>query len=224
MLSKSSFLLLTGMLLALLPSCDSPEAQEPLPPPNILWIVSEDNSPLIGAYGDTFATTPHIDSLAAEGVLYTHAFATAPVCAPSRSTLITGMYPPSLGTQHMRSQYAVPGFVKFFPHYLRQAGYYCSNQAKRDYNTQEASSMDAWDASSREATFANRRPGQPFFAVFNLGRSHESSIHDSLPDESLYHRPDEVPIPPYHPRTPAMAHDWAQYYDQIGRASCRERV
>src|SRR3990170_2633797 len=88
--------------------------------PNILWIVSEDNSPLIGAYGDRFATTPNIDRFATQGVRYTNAFATAPVCAPSRSTLITGMYPSSLGTEHMRSTYPVPDFVKFFPRYLRE--------------------------------------------------------------------------------------------------------
>ena len=99
--------------------------------PNILWIVSEDNSPFMGAYGDAFATTPNIDRFATEGIRYTNALATAPVCAPSRSTLITGMYPPSIGTEHMRSNYPVPGFVKFFPHYLRQAGYYTTNNAKK---------------------------------------------------------------------------------------------
>src|SRR5690349_12738123 len=98
-------------------------AQENAGRPNILWIVSEDNSPFIGAYGDTFATTPNIDKLATEGIRYINAFATAPVCAPSRSTLITGMYPSSLGTEHMRSVYPVPAFVSFFPRYLREAGY-----------------------------------------------------------------------------------------------------
>jgi N-sulfoglucosamine sulfohydrolase len=73
--------------------------------PNILWIVSEDNSPLLGAYGDTFATTPHLNKLATQGVLYLNAFAAAPVCAPSRSTLITGVYPTAMGTENMRSTY-----------------------------------------------------------------------------------------------------------------------
>src|SRR5688500_15450192 len=90
-------------------------AQQDNERPNILWIVSEDNSPFLGAYGDEFATTPNLDRFATQSVRYTHAFATAPVCAPSRSTLITGMYPSSLGTEHMRSIYPVPGFVKFFP-------------------------------------------------------------------------------------------------------------
>jgi N-sulfoglucosamine sulfohydrolase len=181
--------------------------------PNILWIVSEDNSPFIGAYGDAFATTPNIDQFAAEGVLYTNAFATAPVCAPSRSTLITGMYPSSMGTQHMRSSYPAPDFVKFFPRYLREAGYYTSNNSKKDYNTIDQ--PEAWNESSPTATYKNRDEGQPFFSVFNIQVSHESHVHTSIPEADLKHDPDKVPIPPYHPATPEMKHDWAQYYDKI---------
>lgn len=181
--------------------------------PNILWIVSEDNSPLIGAYGDSFATTPNLDRFAAESVRYTHAFATAPVCAPSRSTLITGLYPSSLGTEHMRSTYPLPEFVKFFPRYLREAGYYTTNNAKKDYNTVDQ--PEAWDESSSKATYKNRKPDQPFFAVFNIGISHESQVHNPIANEDLKHDPEKVPIPPYHPRTPEVQHDWAQYYDRI---------
>ncbi len=179
--------------------------------PNILWIVSEDNSPLIGAYGDTFAITPNIDRMASEGVLYENAFATAPVCAPSRSTLITGVYPPSMGTQHMRSTNPIPTAIKFFPRYLREAGYYCTNNVKKDYNTIDQE--EAWDESSREATYRNRADGQPFFAVFNFTTSHESSIHEPL--NRLVHDPEKAPIPPYHPATDEMKHDWAQYYDRV---------
>lgn len=181
--------------------------------PNILWIVSEDNSPLIGAYGDNFATTPNIDRLATEGVRYTHAFATAPVCAPSRSTLITGMYPSSLGTENMRSTYPLPATIGFFPRYLRAAGYYTTNNSKKDYNTVDQ--PDAWDESSQNATYRNRKDGQPFFAVFNITISHESQVHNTIPAASLKHDPEAVPIPPYHPRTKEMKHDWAQYYDRI---------
>lgn len=189
----------------------SSQAQHNNEQPNILWIVSEDNSPFIGAYGDTFATTPHIDHLATEGVLYENAFATAPVCAPSRSTLITGLYSTAMGTQHMRSSYPVPEIIKFFPRYLREAGYYTSNNAKKDYNTVDQ--PEAWDESSNRATYKNRKSGQPFFAVFNLHDSHESSLHQ--PVENLRHDPKEVPVPPYHPRTPEVEHDWAQYYDKM---------
>jgi arylsulfatase A-like enzyme len=179
--------------------------------PNILWIVSEDNSPFIGAYGDTFATTPNIDRMALSSVLYENAFATAPVCAPARSTLITGVYPTAMGTQHMRSTYPIPEFIKFFPRYLREAGYYTTNNAKKDYNAPDQ--PEAWDESSDKATYKNRKPRQPFFAVFNLQVSHESSLHK--PVDSLRHGPSSVPVPPYHPQTPALRNDWAQYYDMI---------
>ena len=187
------------------------QAQQNRAQPNILWIVSEDNSPFIGAYGDTFATTPHLDHFATEGVLYENAFATAPVCAPSRSTLITGLYSTAMGTQHMRSSYPIPEMIKFFPRFLREVGYYTSNNAKKDYNTVDQ--PEAWDESSNTATYKNRKPDQPFFAVFNLHVSHESSLHKPL--VNLRHDPKRVPIPPYHPRTPEMEHDWAQYYDKI---------
>ncbi len=204
-----------GLLLLLLSTLTGCQKDEPLPPPNILWIVSEDNSPFLGAYGDEFATTPHLDAFATEGVLFEHAFASAPVCAPARNTLITGVYPPSMGTQHMRSQYALPEGVRFFSSYLREAGYYTSNNVKKDYNVAVDQSEEAWDESSGEATYRNRQPGQPFFAIFNYTVSHESSIHKSTPTSELRHDPKQVPIPPYHPRTEAMEHDWAQYYDKI---------
>lgn len=181
--------------------------------PNILWIVSEDNSPFLGSYGDKFATTPHLDQLAKEGIRYQNAFAAAPVCAPSRFTLITGTYPPSMGTEHMRSTYPVPDYVTFFPRFLREAGYYTSNNSKKDYNTPDQ--PEAWDESSAKATYKNRKNGQPFFAVFNLGVSHESSIHKSTPADQLKHDPETVPLPPYHPGTKEMKHDWAQYYDKV---------
>ncbi len=200
--------------------------------PNIIWIVSEDNSPFIGAYGDRYATTPNIDRLASEGVLFENAYCTAAVCAPSRSTLITGVYPPSVGTENMRSEYPLPAFLKLFPYYLREAGYYTSNNAKKDYNTVDQ--PEVWDESGRTATYANRKDGQPFFAVFNIEISHESSIFDNKtkermlrqfgveppkelqqPDPPLRHHPDSIVLPPYHPETPEMRHDWALYYDKI---------
>lgn len=195
-------------------SCTSEkQSGQPSDPPNILWIVSEDNGPFLGCYGDEFATTPTLDKLASEGVLYENAFANAPVCAPARSTIITGMYPPSMGTQNMRSTYPIPDFIKFFPQYLREAGYYCTNNAKEDYNMPKPEGV--WDESSRTAHYKNRPEGKPFFAIFNIGISHESSIHNSIPNDSLRHDPAQVPIPPYHPDTPEMRHDWAQYYDKV---------
>ncbi len=179
--------------------------------PNILWIVSEDNTTLLGCYGDKTATTPNIDNLAKQGILFTNAFCTAPVCAPSRSTLITGMYPTTMGTENMRSTYPIPGFIKFFPRYLREAGYYTSNNAKKDYNTIDQ--VEAWNESSNKATYKNRKPGQPFFSVFNIQTSHESSLHTYI--SKLRHDPKKITLPAYHPETPEMRHDWAQYYDKL---------
>ncbi len=117
--------------------------------PNILWITCEDISPHLGCYGDEFATTPHLDALARQGVRYTGAYATASVCSPSRSCLITGVYPISLGTQHLRSKIPLPEAVKCFPEYLRGAGYYCTNNVKEDY--QFVTPPETWDESSRKA-------------------------------------------------------------------------
>ena len=183
--------------------------------PNILWLVSEDNSPLLGCYGDDFATTPNLDKLAAEGFLYTHAYANAPVCAPARNTIITGVYASSNGNQHMRSYYAKSEVVKTYPEYLRELGYYCSNNSKTDYNSSTIIPNNIWDESSRNAHYKNRAEDQPFFAVFNTGISHESCMHKSIPNSELRHSPEEVFIPPHHPATPEMKHDWAQYYDKV---------
>ncbi|MEX0772975.1 MAG: sulfatase, partial [Balneolales bacterium] len=183
--------------------------------PNILWIVSEDNSPLAGAYDDDFATTPNMDRLASEGFLYTHAYANAPVCAPARNTIITGVYANSGGNQHMRSNYEVSDVIKFFPRLLREAGYYTTNNAKEDYNIASEQTRDIWDESNGEAHYKNREDGQPFFAVFNSGLSHESSIHTRKPFDELRHDPEEVTLPPYHPDTPDIRRDWAHYYDNI---------
>ena len=178
--------------------------------PNILWLVSEDNGPFLGCYGDEYADTPNLDSFASQGILYKNAFANAPVCAPARSTIITGMYACSLGTQHMRSKNAIPAYIKFFTQYLRKAGYYCSNNYKEDYNTIKPDG--AWDESSKEATYLNRKPNQPFFSVINFNVSHESSLHTST---NTIHDPKKVKLPPYHPDTEVIRHDWAQYDDRV---------
>ncbi len=183
--------------------------------PNILWITSEDNSPFAGCYGDSFATTPNMDKLASQGFLYTHAYANAPVCAPTRNTILTGVYACSGGNQHMRSSYSKSQTVKPYPLYLREAGYYCTNNDKEDYNIPPEQTRGIWDESSKKAHYKNRKPGQPFFAVFNSLLSHESSLHKRTPLAELRHDPKQVKLPPYHPNTPDMRHDWAQYYDKI---------
>ena len=146
--------------------------------PNILWIVSEDNSPLLGCYGDKFATTPNFDKFATQGILYENALANTPVCAPARSTILTGMYACSMGTHHMRSRYRIPSFIKPYPDYLRAAGYWCTNHSKTDYNI-AMNDRKPWDQCGRGVGYKKRKEGQPFFCIFNLGVSHESSIHRS---------------------------------------------
>jgi arylsulfatase A-like enzyme len=179
--------------------------------PNILWITSEDNGPHLGCYGDTYADTPHLDALAARGLVYLNAWSNAPVCAPARTAIITGMYPTSLGAQHMRSFVPLPNSIRLLPQYLREAGYYCTNNAKEDYNVQPHGRV--WDESTGRAHWRGRRDGQPFFAVFNFTTTHESQIR--LRPHRLVHDPAQVRVPAYHPDTPEVRRDWAQYYDKL---------
>ena len=212
-MKKTNQLLSLALLAVLgLNSCQNQQTEEL---PNILWLTSEDNSPFAGCYGDDFATTPNMDQLASEGFLYTHAYANAPVCAPARNTIITGVYANSGGNQHMRSYYQKGEKIRFSPQFLREIGYYCTNNRKEDYNIDPEQTKNIWDESSGEAHYKNRKPGQPFFAIFNSTISHESSIHQWIPNEVLRHSPAEVKLPPYHPDTPEMRHDWAQYYDKV---------
>lgn len=179
--------------------------------PNVLWITSEDNGPHLGAYGDQYADTPNIDRLALSGMIYLNAWSTAPVCAPARTTIISGLYPPCTGSEHMRSMTRLPEGMKMYPQYLREAGYYCTNNSKEDYNLQKPGQV--WDESSRKAHWRNRAVDQPFFAIFNFTTSHESQIRKR--PHTPVHDPAEVYLPAYHPDTPEVRRDWAQYHDKI---------
>jgi arylsulfatase A-like enzyme len=181
--------------------------------PNILWLTCEDMSPNLGCYGDEYATTPSLDALASRGMRYTHASSNAPVCAPARTTIITGLYPPSTGSEHMRSEVRLPAAFRMFPQYLRDAGYYCTNNSKEDYNLTKPGRV--WDVSNRRAHWKNRPTGHPFFAVFNSTITHESQIRNPIDDSDRKHDPQNVRIPAYHPDTPEVRRDWAQYYDRI---------
>src|SRR5262245_53510762 len=142
--------------------------------PNILWITSEDNGPQYGAYGDTYATTPNLDKLAARGFRYRTVWSNGPVCGAARTALITGVYPESNGGEHMRSMVRLPEFMKLYPALLRDAGYYTTNNAKTDYNFAEVGKV--WDELGNTAHWKNRPAGKPFFSVFNIMASHESQI------------------------------------------------
>jgi arylsulfatase A-like enzyme len=197
-------------------------------PPNILWITVEDMSPNLGAWGDDYAHTPNLDRLAAESVRFTQAFATAPVCSPSRSTLITGVYATSLGTQRLRSRFPIPDSIRGFPSLLRAAGYYTSNNVKTDYNTGDEARLieESWNESSETAHWRGRERGQPFFAVFNDLTTHQSrsmswsyeefreKVQSRLSAEEI-HDPADAPVPPYYPDTPVVRKTIARYYDCI---------
>ena len=215
-------------LLSVASSCTS-EKNTPKPP-NIICIVCEDISPLLGCYGDTVALTPNIDKLASEGVLFTNMFSVSGVCAPSRHALITGMYPSGTGGNNMRTsakrrvanmpdslqiipyECTPPPHVKCYTEFLRKAGYYCTNNDKEDY--QFNAPKAAWDESGRNATWKNRPEGMPFFAIFNLIRTHESQVFNWL-DEPEIISPDSVNLPPYYPDTYAIRRDIAQVYTNI---------
>src|SRR5579862_94432 len=185
--------------------------------PNILWLVSEDNNPFLGCYGDKLARTPTLDKLAKEGVLYERCFA-QPVCAPSRFALITGMYAITAGpAEHMRAQGKIPKWLKGFPTFLHNAGYYTSNNAKTDYNSPIVP-RDTWDESSNRAHWRKRPdPRQPFFSVFNHEVTHESCLfpEKELPLSFPPTDPASIRIPPYQPDTPEIRADWARYYNHM---------
>lgn len=179
--------------------------------PNILWITSEDNGPELGCYGDSYAVSPHIDELAQQGLRYKYCWSNTPVCAPARTTIISGMYPQSLGAEHMRSQLPMPAGLQMYPYYLRQQGYYCTNNSKEDYNLDKPEGT--WDVSGNKAHWKNRAPDQPFFAIFNHTISHESQLRKR--PHTPVHDPAGVKLPAYHPDTPQSRQDWAQYYDKL---------
>lgn len=193
------------------PAAASLAADQPPPRPNILWLTSEDNGPHLGCYGDEYANTPNLDRLAAGGLRYLNCWSNAPVCAPARTAIISGMYPPSLGAEHMRSEVPIPEFLRLYPQLLREAGYYCTNNSKEDYNVLPHGQV--WDESSPRAHYKNRGEGQPFFAVFNHVQTHESQIR-ARPHKAV-HDPAKVRLPAYHPDAPEVRQDWAQYYDNI---------
>jgi arylsulfatase A-like enzyme len=182
--------------------------------PNFLWFLSEDCNPFIGAYGDPHARTPTLDRLAAEGVRYDTVYSAAPVCAPSRFTLLTGKYAESCGPAHnMRAIAKMPAWIRGFPEYLRAAGYYCTNNSKTDYNA-TIDMAATWNASSGSAHWRGRPAGAPFFAMFSNQSTHESRLFPTTPVTT---DPAAMRIPPYLVDTPRTREDRAREYDNMAR-------
>ncbi|MFN2180910.1 MAG: sulfatase-like hydrolase/transferase [Candidatus Promineifilaceae bacterium] len=190
--------------------------------PNILWIVAEDLGQEFFCYGNPDVVTPNVDSLAAQGRLYHNAFATSPVCSPSRSALITGLYQTSIGAHHHRSHrhdgYRLPEGVKLVPQRLRQAGYFCAQitdfprhsglraSGKVDWNF--TAPEHVWDSDS----WADLKAHQPFFAMINLGEAHRPYRSKAGPGVD----PDQITtLPPYVADHPLAREDWAAYLETI---------
>lgn len=217
------------ILLALPGKGISQDVSEPVwEQPNIVWIVAEDLGPYIPSFGDSTIETPNLSRLAADGVRYTHVFSPSGVCAPSRAALSTGMYQNSIGAHHMRTggnaKYLPAGVqpyeamplagIKMHSEYMRMHGYYATNNAKEDY--QYKKTLTAWDESSGKAHWKNRPdPNQPFFAIFNLGVTHESQIWARAEDSLWVDADLDVPVPPYYPDTEVVRRDIRRMYSNI---------
>ncbi len=232
LVAMRSRLLVLLVLARILPATEARAAEPPL---NLVWIGVEDMSPWLGCYGDDTVPTPNVDRLAAEGIRYVNAFATTPVCAPSRSTLITGCWATRIGSMHMRTGHPSPAAlarnpgayagipdyeavppaeVRCFPELLRRAGWFCTNRAKTDYQFRAPATV--WDRSGGRAHWRQRPdPGIPFFAVFNLGVTHESGTFANTRRQPQVASPDAVIVPPYLPDTPTTRADLARTYDNI---------
>lgn len=213
------------VLVFLILSIESVCAQQP----NVLWITIEDTSPqFIGSYGNSDSRTPVMDQLTREGVQFTNAFSTGTVCSPSRSAIITGIKTYELGTGNHRSNYSIPAWLKGFPYYLKQAGYYVTNNSKTDYNVANEKQFiaEAWNESSGKAGWWDREEGQAFFSVFNFNESHQSrtmthpyewyveNVLEMLPEEDRIAE-DEFEMPPFYRDSPEMRKQMARVYNSL---------
>jgi len=191
--------------------------------PNILWILSEDISPDLSCYGAQLVRTPNLDKLAGQGIRFTNAFTTAPVCSASRSAMITGMFQTTIGAHNHRSHrddgYTLPEPVRLITEYFREAGYFTANvktaapgvsgSGKTDFNFKFKNAFDGGDWNQRKA-------GQPFFAQLSISMTHRGAHWKNVRgmlDNPV--DPDKVKLPPYYPDHPVAREDWATYLDSI---------
>jgi arylsulfatase A-like enzyme len=185
--------------------------------PNVLWLIAEDFGVELGCYGTKEVWTPNLDKLAADGMRFTRAYTTAPVCSPSRSAFMTGMYQTTIGAHNHRSHrddgYKLPAGVRLLNDWLRDAGYFTANlralppefgfrgAGKNDWNfTYEGQPWDSdkWD---------DLKSHQPFYAQINFKETHRAFVSPRRAD------PNKVVIPPYYPDHPVTREDWTKYLD-----------
>lgn len=188
--------------------------------PNILWLTCEDNNiDWVGCYGNPHADTPNIDKLASEGFQYMHCYANAPVCAPSRSTWITGMHSISTGTFQMRSRYEIPhDRIKYYPDLLKANGYYVGNDRKTDYNIGGRPDKACWD-NPENVDWRALKNNQPFFQIINAKESHESKAQGDV--ENTTHNPSNTRLREYHPDLPDVRKNYAKYHDAVKRMDAK---
>jgi uncharacterized sulfatase len=193
--------------------------------PNFLILMTEDITANVHCFGDDYSVTPVLDRLAQRGCAYINAWSNAPVCAPAKTTFWSGIYATATGAEHMRSLTRLPGGMKLFPAYLRDSGYFCSLNGGDDFNLEIlAGTFDSFASqvpgavrpASAKGHWRERKAGQPFLAFFDDYGTHESRIQNqSHTNQHFIHDPARVRLPAYHPDTPEVRRDWAQYYDNI---------
>lgn len=194
----------------------APAGAEPTARPNILWFRSEDNSAsFLGAYGNPIARTPTIDQLARDGVRFTNFFATSPVCAPTKLATLTGLYEASLGPGHnMRANARTPAFVRGFASYLKDAGYWCTEQGTPGANPDRNTDLADTGYDDTSGDWSKRPAGRPFFALLGTLTTHETHAVFTTPGKT---DPAAVRVPAYHPDTPVMRRDHAHYLDLVAK-------
>ncbi|MBJ6367007.1 sulfatase family protein [Snuella sedimenti] len=190
----------------------------PTEKPNILWLVVEDMSPFLASYGNKYTTTPTLNALADNGVVFTNAFSNGAQCSPARSTLMSGIYAPMLATDWHREARAVPQDF-YYTKYLQEAGYYCTNNSKTDYNAKNVPKK-LWNESNQKASYLNRpNKTQPFFSVFNYNGTHTKRVatRNTKGRTPRTIALDSVAVPPYLPNVEEIKNDIAWYYDAVNK-------
>lgn len=198
--------------------------------PNILWVFLEDTAPLLSSYGTTLISTPNIDSLAQQGVLYKHVYMPAPVCSASRSSIITGVMSTTTGTHNHHSSRTkesgiyLPDNLKTIPELFKDEGYFTFNNGKDDYNfiynrkdlySQDYRLHPLYGKSGVRLDLATLKDKQPFFGQIQMHGGKE--IFSATFKEKVKTPVDrsKIKLPPYLPHHPAIIEEYANHLDAI---------